>query len=290
MNTTSSMTAFGAAKHSSSTGEYYCEIRCVNHRFLDTNFRLPEELRAYEAKFRELISLSISRGRVDCSIKREEHFDTSMQAEISESALQALFKSAETVSALKQDIAPLSMSEVLRWPGVMQAPELDAEMIQQDALLALEQGIDAVQQARKNEGDKLHSLIDKRITEMRQIVSDIQTRLPELQEQYRNRLDEKLAAVKEGMEESRLEQEMVLFLNKTDVMEELDRLNVHFDEVIATLAENQPKGRRLDFLMQELNREANTLGSKSQDAQLTQQSVELKVLIEQMREQVQNIE
>jgi len=290
MNTTSSMTAFGAAKHSSSTGEYYCEIRCVNHRFLDTNFRLPEELRAYEAKFRELISQSISRGRVDCSIKREENFDTSMQAEISESALQALFKSAETVSALKEDIAPLSMSEVLRWPGVMQAPELDAEMIQQDALLALEQGIEAVQQARKNEGDKLHNLIDKRITEMRQIVSDIQTRSPELQEQYRNRLDEKLAAVKEGMEESRLEQEMVLFLNKTDVMEELDRLNVHFDEVIATLAENQPKGRRLDFLMQELNREANTLGSKSQDAQLTQQSVELKVLIEQMREQVQNIE
>ena len=290
ISTTSSMTAFGAARHSSPTGEYYCEIRCVNHRFLDINLRLPEELRAHEANFRELISSSLSRGRIDFSLKREETSDDGIDIEINNAALETLFQSAATVAAKNPEITPLTMSEVLRWPGVMQSPEIDAEQVKQDALISMQKGLSAAQEARLSEGGKLQSLIEKRIAEMREIVAAVQTRMPELQDQYRARLEAKLTSVKENMEENRLEQEMVLFLNKTDVMEELDRLNVHFDEVESTLKQNQAKGRRLDFLMQELNREANTLGSKSQDAQLTQQSVELKVLIEQMREQVQNIE
>ena len=288
--TTSSMTAFGAAKIATTNGIYHCEIRCVNHRFLDVHFRLPEELRAYESDFRELLSTSLNRGRVDCSVKREELTESATHTELNTTVLSDLLAKAKSVADIDSSVAPLSMAEVLRWPGVMSAPEVDEESIKTDGLNLLQKAIHAVKEARLNEGQKLHQLIGLRVDEMRQIVDQVQARLPELSDQYRKRLEDKLESVKESMEESRIEQEMVLFLNKTDVMEELDRLNVHFDEVVTTLNNDKPKGRRLDFLMQELNRETNTLGSKSQDAQLTQQSVELKVLVEQMREQVQNIE
>ncbi len=288
--TTSSMTAFGAAKTTSTNGTYHCEIRCVNHRFLDIHFRLPEELRVYEADFRELLAASLNRGRVDCSIKREELVGSAAHTELNVAVLSDLLAKAKSVADIDNSIAPLGMAEVLRWPGVMSAPEVDAESIKADGVDLLQKAIGAVKDARLNEGQKLHELIQQRVNDMREIVDQVQARLPELNEQYRQRLEDKLESVRDSMEESRIEQEMVLFLNKTDVMEELDRLHVHFDEVATTLNNDKPKGRRLDFLMQELNRETNTLGSKSQDAQLTQQSVELKVLVEQMREQVQNIE
>ena len=287
---TSSMTAFGAARHLGSTANYSCEMRCVNHRFLDVHMRLPEELRAYEADIKDKVSAHLQRGRVDISIKKEQNEAASTDFQINQSTVEALFLGATKISELNNSVAPLSMAEVLRWPGVIQPPEQDAKEIKRETLLVIEECLAMVLESRKLEGAKLHQLIENRITEMREIVAQVQSRMPELQEQYRQRLEEKLATVRETMDENRLEQEMVLFLNKTDVMEELDRLHVHFDEVMRTMEENKSKGRRLDFLMQELNREANTLGSKSQDALLTKQSVELKVLIEQMREQVQNIE
>ncbi len=290
VETTSSMTAFGTARHLGSTANYSCEIRCVNHRFLDVHLRLPEELRAYEADIKDKVSARLQRGRVDISVKKEQTEANAADFQINQTAVESLFVGAAKITELNDVIAPLTMAEVLRWPGVIQPPEQDAEKIQQETLQVIEDCLELVLKSRKNEGAKLHQLITDRIIEMRYIVAQIRTKMPELQEQYRHRLEEKLAAVRETMDENRLEQEMVLFLNKTDVMEELDRLDVHFDEVMRTLEENKPKGRRLDFLMQELNREANTLGSKSQDALLTKQSVELKVLIEQMREQVQNIE
>ena len=287
---TSSMTAFASTRLSANSGDYYCEIRCVNHRYLDVHFRLPEELRSKENQLREIISKSISRGRVDCSIRREENKAISTDVEINQTALQQLLTLAKTVSSIDQSIASLTTSEVLKWPGVIQSEGPDEDEIFVDVKTIVIQSLDVVLQSRITEGQKLHELIVKRIDEMKEIVANVQQRMPELQAQYRLRLEDKLATIKDNLEENRVEQEMVLFLNKTDVMEELDRLNVHFAEVMNTLNENKAKGRRLDFLMQELNREANTLGSKSQDAKLTQQSVELKVLIEQMREQVQNIE
>ena len=290
VDATSSMTAFGAARHLGSAANYSCEMRCVNHRFLDIHLRLPEELRAYETVIKDRVSACLQRGRVDISVKKEQNEAGTTNFQINQTAVEALFIGAAKITELNRTVAPLSMAEVLRWPGVIQPPEQDTEQIKQETLQVIEDCLAVVLESRKNEGAKLHQLIIDRIIEMRAITVQVQTRMPDLQKQYRQRLDEKLAAVLDTMDENRLEQEMVLFLNKTDVMEEIDRLHVHFDEVMRTLGENKPKGRRLDFLMQELNREANTLGSKSQDALLTKQSVELKVLIEQMREQVQNIE
>ena len=284
------MTAFGSSRLSSATGDYFCEIRCVNHRYLDVHFRLPEELRAFESEFHGLITKSIGRGRVDCAVRRDEHLGVLNESEINEKALKNLLELANNVGNFDSSITKLSTSEVLRWPGVIQAKEVDANELKKDAMQAVKECLENTMEARKTEGHKLHQLIENRIKDMNSIVADIRERMPEIQQLYRTRLEEKLQAVKENLDESRLEQEMVIFLNKTDVMEELDRLNVHFAEVTKTLGIAKPKGRRLDFLMQELNREANTLGSKSQDAKLTQQSVDLKVLIEQMREQVQNIE
>ena len=231
---TSSMTAFGAARYLGSTADYICEIRCVNHRFLDVHMRLPEELKAHESDFKEIIANHMSRGRVDVSVKKNDKEASCTHAEVNQLALDMLFASAEKVLAVNNTIAPLNMSEVLRWPGVMQAPEHDAKQIKQEALISLTNCIDVVKEARQNEGSKLHGLISDRVGEMRDIVTQVKSRMPELQEQYRSRLEEKLEAIKESMEESRLEQEMVLFLNKTDVIEELDRLNIHFDEVINT--------------------------------------------------------
>lgn len=289
INMTSSMTAFGSSKKLSDSGTYYCELRSVNHRYLDINFRLPEELRPFETKFKELIGKELHRGRVDCSIKRDDN-EGALEAELDANVVQNLLKMAEQVSSLSSDVKPLNTSDILRWPGVLKAPEADTSKLKEDTDVLLRSALEQMKDARNNEGIKLKELISKRVNEMNAITQAIQERLPELQKQYRQRLDEKLESVRENMDESRVEQEMVLFLNKSDVMEELDRLLVHFDEVKKTLNSDKPQGRRLDFLMQELNREVNTLGSKSQDALLTQQSVELKVLIEQMREQVQNIE
>jgi len=286
---TNSMTAFGSAKVVSNSSVYHCEVRSVNHRFLDVNFRLPEELRPFESQFKDIISQGLHRGRVDCSIKRDDSTQT-IETELDESVVSNLVLMADKVANIAKDVKPLTIADILRWPGVLKMPEADTSTLKKDIESLLHSALKQMKEARENEGDKLKGLISKRVNEMNDITQAVQVRLPELQQQYRQRLDEKLENVRENMDEARIEQEMVMFLNKSDVMEELDRLFVHFDEVKKTLSSGKPQGRRLDFLMQELNREVNTLGSKSQDALLTQQSVELKVLIEQMREQVQNIE
>lgn len=287
---TCSMTAFGSAKIPTSTSVYNCEIRCVNHRFLDIHLRLPEELRPYEAELKEIIAGTLSRGRVDCFIKRENVNDEALSAELDEEALHKLIAMAKLVSNADDSVESLRVADVLKWPGVMKMPELNAEEVKNDALDLMKSAVDSVQAARCVEGKKLEALIQQRVSEMRKIVAEVEKDLPSLQQKYRERIEERLAQFIDTMDEGRIEQEMILFLNKTDVMEEVDRLNVHFDEVENILKSEKSKGRRLDFLMQELNREANTLSSKSQDAKLTKQSVEIKVLIEQMREQVQNIE
>lgn len=287
---TYSMTAFGQAILAGESGDYVCEMRTVNHRFLEVHLRLPDELRAQENQVREQIAGKLKRGRVDCFIKKSDSHQNLDSMSVNQDVVRQLQSIADTAQQAAPNTSPLRMIDVLRWPGVMVASEVDETVQQKELGSLIDTALGKVIEARGREGEKLAGLIHQRVDAMREIVDSVGERLPEIKQQYRERLEEKLEAVKEDMDESRLEQEMVIFLQKSDVMEELDRLRVHFKEVETTLKSTKPKGRRLDFLMQELNREANTLGSKSHDSELTQYAVELKVLIEQMREQVQNIE
>ena len=284
------MTAFGQATLDGESGAYSCEIRSVNHRFLEVHMRLPEEFRPFENLVREHISTKLGRGRVDCFIKKSDVIGASGSAQIDQAVVQQLATLTDSIKQTIPNVDPLRVSDILKWPGVMVMPQADDSTKRADILAVVGNALEKVIEARKTEGQKLEGLIKQRLSDINDIVEKVDVLMPKINQHYRERLEEKLLAVKEDMEESRLEQEMVIYLQKSDVAEEIDRLRVHTTEVADTLMQDKPIGRRLDFLMQELNREANTLGSKSHDAELTQLSVELKVLIEQMREQVQNIE
>jgi len=285
---TNSMTAYAQASTSTEIGELSCELRSVNHRYLDVAPRMPEELRVHEGALRELIAERLARGRIDCFIRLNENEAGNQEPNIEMAeSLQNLL--AQMQNSLP-DMQPIRAIDVLRWPGVLQAKKIDPQIMKGHLMTVLDQALSALVVARQQEGKKMAELISQRLEGIRGVIKDVSQFVPEIAIQYRARLDEKLAEILDKLDPSRLEQEMVLFLQKTDVAEELDRLTVHIDEVQATLNKAEPSGRRLDFLMQELNREANTLGSKSQDQRLTKASVDLKVFIEQMREQVQNLE
>lgn len=284
------MTAFGQAKLEGESGAYSCELRSVNHRFLEVHMRLPEEFRAFENLVRETISSQLGRGRVDCFIKKSDGVSESSDAQIDAAVVQQLAALSDSIQKTIPDVQPLRVSDILKWPGAMVVPQVDDGTKRAEILSVVNNALEKVIETRATEGQKLEELINQRLDDINNIVEKVDVLMPKINQQYRERLEEKLLAVKEDMDESRLEQEMVIYLQKSDVAEEIDRLRVHTTEVADTLKQDKPIGRRLDFLMQELNREANTLGSKSHDAELTQLSVELKVLIEQMREQVQNIE
>ncbi len=285
---TNSMTAYAQAKITTELGELSCELRSVNHRYLDIAPRMPEEFRIHESVLRKLITAKLDRGRIDCFIRLKENDSTSLEpnAEATKN-LQILLTTMQEQVPNMQAIRAI---DVLRWPGVMQAKQADSAEIKTKLLTVLEEALDGLIVSRLQEGTKMAELIQQRLNGIRDVINHVTEFLPEIAAQYRARLDEKLADILDKLDPSRLEQEMVIFLQKTDVAEELDRLIVHIDEVASILEKPEPSGRRLDFLMQELNREANTLGSKSQDPRLTKASVDLKVYIEQMREQVQNIE
>jgi len=287
---TNSMTAFGQATFDGESGAYSCELRSVNHRFLEVHMRLPEEFRSFENIVRECISSRLGRGRVDCFIKKSDTANTSGGAQVDQAVMQQLATLTDSIKETIPDAQPLRMGDILKWPGVMVTPQIDESIKRDDILTVVGNALEKVIEARATEGEKLSQLIKQRLDGINAIVEKVDVMMPKINQQYHDRLEEKLLTVKEDMDESRLEQEMVIYLQKSDVAEEIDRLRVHTAEVADTLVQDKPIGRRLDFLMQELNREANTLGSKSHDAELTQMSVELKVLIEQMREQVQNIE
>jgi len=285
---THSMTASAQASTITEFGELSCELRSVNHRYLEIAPRMPEELRVHEIVLRELISGKLARSRVDVFIRLKESDNGELELNKDVAAqLQSLLSQMKQAVPDMQDIRAI---DVLRWPGVLQAKEIDPKKTQSELVSVVTTALDGLVKARAKEGQKMAELITQRLDGINDVITSVQAFLPEISEQYRARLDEKLVDIKDQLESSRLEQEMVIFLQKTDVAEELDRLNVHIEEVASVLAKPEPAGRRLDFLMQELNREANTLGSKSQDQRLTKASVDLKVLIEQIREQVQNIE
>jgi len=282
------MTAYAQASTETELGDLSCELRSVNHRYLDIVPRMPEEFRLYESSIREVISAELARGRVDCFFRLKESNTTNLEPNRKNAAeLQSLLAAMQKQVPSMQAIRAV---DVLKWPGVLQAKQANQEAIKRALLSVTDEALKELIAARSAEGLKMAELIQQRLDEMSDILKSIVDFLPEIAQSYRTRLEEKLVTIVDQLEPNRLEQEMVMFLQKTDVAEELDRLKVHIAEVASVLGKPEPAGRRLDFLMQELNREVNTLGSKSQDQRLTKASVDLKVLIEQMREQVQNIE
>ena len=285
-----SMTAFTRVEHTDDAGSITLELRSVNHRFLDLSIRMPEELRAQEQAIRETVSKRLARGKVDINLRFQRNEAGEGELVVNKELAKKVAAASREVDALLYNPSPVNSIDVLRWPGVLQAEELGREQLGKSIMGVLNNALDDFIAAREREGTKLADIIAQRCDAMSQVVADVSKVMPEILGKWREKLVSRLQEAKLELDENRLEQEIVMLAQKTDVDEELDRLNVHLDEVRRVLKEKKPIGRRLDFLMQELNREANTLGSKSIDTTTTQASVELKVLIEQMREQVQNIE
>ncbi len=285
-----SMTAFARRDRDTKWGNFYWELRSVNHRYLEVSLKLPEELRAFEAKFRSLISDRLKRGRVDGILRFNQSEALSADLELDREVVNRVAEIEGQIRGMMPEAERLRAADILRWPGVLKAAETDSDAMVKEAEELLSTALDDLMASRESEGGRLESLVRQRLEDIVPIVKEVHSILPELEAAYRARIDDRLGEMREQIDPERLEQEVVLFLQKSDVTEELDRLETHVDEVTGVLERDDAVGRRLDFLMQELNREANTLGSKAADTRLTNASVELKVLIEQMREQVQNIE
>jgi uncharacterized protein (TIGR00255 family) len=286
-----SMTGFARRETSGPWGSLICELRSVNHRFLESSLRLPEELRSLDPEIRQQFGRGLKRGKVDCTFTYRRTDVAARALDLDREALEQLLGRAREVAALAGS-TPVSIDalEALRWPGVIR----DTDTGTQDLLVAARAlaaaTVDDLAQARAREGARLGELIEQRCALLTTLVAQVRARLPEVRIRTRARLDERLAELKAEVDQERLEQELALLLQRLDVDEELDRLGSHVEEIRRIIASSEPAGRRLDFLMQELNREANTLSSKSQDLETTRAAVDMKVLIEQLREQVQNIE
>lgn len=284
------MTGFAGAEALAPPFQLTWELRSVNHRFLDVGFRLPEELRSLEPECREIVGLHVRRGKVDCTLKVAMTEETEVGAAVDPSAVAALRDLGEQVSKEVPGARALSVLEVLRWPGVLKERQIDAAELAEPAKQALREAAEALEAAREREGGRLAALLEERIAAIVALLEGVRPRVAGAQERYRRKLEERLAKLDVQAQPERLEMELVLVAQRFDVSEEVDRLAGHVEEVRAVLQRKEPIGRRLDFLIQEMNREANTLGSKAQDEDLTRTAVDLKVLIEQMREQVQNLE
>lgn len=284
-----SMTAFASAESATPLGLLSCELRSVNHRYLELSPRLPEELRALEAQMRERVAARLTRGKVDLGMRLRSNGAAQAALQFNETLLTQLEHAAAQLSGrfpdLKTDFVGL-----LGIDGVLVKPEVDQSELHASALTLLDQALDDMVATRSREGERLAGFIAERLDGITRVVAQVREWLPEIRAALRQKLETKLADFRQGTDATRLEQELVLQLSRIDVDEELDRLTAHLAEARRILKLADANGRRLDFLMQEFNREANTLGSKSVDQRTTQAAVELKVLIEQMREQVQNIE
>ena len=285
-----SMTAFSRKELRESWGNLSWEIRSVNHRYLEVSPRLPEQLRELENGVREVLRKRLSRGKLECTLKLKTEHAVPTELHVNEAYVRELLAAAHRIQAITGDSASLSTTSLLGWQGVIDMPETDLSHIQQAAMDLLNQTLDDFIAHRQREGAELKSLIEDRLNGVLEQVAIAKQHLPEILKAQRERIISKLQEVAANPDQDRLEQEMVYIAQKADIDEELDRLNAHVEEVRRTLKKGGASGRRLDFLMQELNREANTLGSKSIHVITTQVAVELKVLIEQMREQIQNIE
>ncbi|UCB55804.1 MAG: YicC family protein [Thiotrichales bacterium] len=285
-----SMTAFARVQQSEKFGTLTWELRSVNSRYLDINCRLPEDFRAQEGRVRECINARLQRGKIECGLRFVPEQVTETGIEVNDSLVKSLIEACQQINTRLHQPSEINPVDILTWPGVVAEPEQDYKAIYASSEQLLGKALDELVANRLREGERMCKLIQDRSAGMKKIVENVRRQLPEVQQRYRAKLTARLEELTTNVDRDRLEQELVLLAQKLDVDEELDRLDVHLKELNEVLNRDEAVGRRLDFLMQELNREANTLGSKSADISTTQASVELKVLIEQMREQIQNIE
>ena len=285
-----SMTAFARSSEEQVWGSIVWELRSVNHRYLDVVIKLPEELRSIENEIRKRLNSAIKRGKVECNLRFKATDNQQANFNVNEKYVDELLKASQIISTKLHQPSETDVLEVLKWPGVLDQTEIDLNPVIDLAYRLFDEAVESLVESREGEGGRLQVMVEERCKEMSLIVNSERQRRPQLLEQTRQKLLKKVAELKVEHDKDRFEQELVYITQKMDVDEELDRIESHFVEVEEILKRKEPIGRRLDFIMQEFNREANTLGSKSTDIVSTQAAVELKVLIEQMREQVQNIE
>jgi uncharacterized protein (TIGR00255 family) len=285
-----SMTGFARREATGPWGTLVCELRSVNHRFLECSFRLPDEVRATEPELRQIATRELRRGKVDCSVSFRATHGADLALDVDAQALERVLARVREVAAALPGNHTVNVMDVLRWPGVVREDNTGSDEVVAAARALFTETVADLVAARGREGVRLRELIEQRCTTLEGLVAQVRARLPEVQAKVRDRLNERVADLKAQVDQDRLEQELALLLQRLDVDEELDRLTGHIAEIRRIIGASEPAGRRLDFLMQELNREANTLSSKSQDLETTRAAVEMKVTIEQMREQVQNIE
>ncbi|ASL02073.1 YicC/YloC family endoribonuclease [Xanthomonas citri] len=283
-----SMTAFAGSERITPWGTLGCELRSVNHRFLEVGVRLSEELRALEPLLRERVAAKNSRGKLDLTLRLRAP-DNAQTLAVNESLLQQLGALATRLDGVFPKLQ-VGFTDLLQLPGVLQVQDVDAPALQAQALALLEEVVSSFVIAREREGTKLAEAISERVDAIERIAAEVRILIPVIREGQRAKLAARLADLPHPVDPGRAEQELVLWLQKLDVDEELDRLSSHIAEIRRVLKQREPVGRRLDFLLQEFNREANTLGSKSVDSRTSNAAVDLKVLIDQIREQVQNIE
>lgn len=281
-----SMTAFARVE----TEGIAWEIRSVNQRYLDINFKLPDALRGIESELRERAKSRLHRGKVECLLRVESTDPRAAGLDVDDDMVLALHKAIDHISTLTGSSSATSPIELLRWPGVLRDQQAVDDELSEMVLSLFDNALDSLTGMREREGHELGEFVKSRLDEVESIVASIREEVPAINQRLEERLRDRLKAIESEVDKGRLEQELIYMAQKTDIQEELDRLDTHIEEVRNSLAQSGTVGRRLDFLMQELNREANTVSSKAVAANTSLQTVELKVLIEQMREQIQNIE
>jgi uncharacterized protein (TIGR00255 family) len=285
-----SMTGFARQAADCDLGTLTWELRTVNHRYLDVQFRLPDELRPNETELRQQVSASIRRGKIECSLHFRRAISDGTELKINEELVEQLKAKLGELSKILHESRAIDPVDVLRWPGVVSETEIDPGPLFEQATSLLATTLDALGSMRASEGKRIEEMLESRCAEIMKISASVRKRMPDVLAAVRTRQQERLDKLDIEADPARLETELALITQKLDVDEELDRLDSHISEIREVMGNTEPVGRRLDFLMQELNREANTLGSKSADTETTKAAVELKVLIEQMREQIQNVE
>jgi uncharacterized protein (TIGR00255 family) len=285
-----SMTGYARLERTTEYGNLSWELRSVNHRYLDLGFRMPEEVRSMEPGFRTQVSATLKRGKVECGLRLTTAPGTAAQLNINAQVLDQLLAHAGEIAKKLPSAAAPNPLDVLRWPGLLGEPEKDPEPLQKAATELLQETLAQLSQNRAAEGERIRDMLIARCEAMDEIVQFVREKMPDVMQSLRQRLSDRIAQLTDDVDNERIEIEIAMLAQKFDVDEEMDRLSSHLTEVRNAVERSDPVGRRLDFLMQELNREANTLSSKSQDTEVTRAAVELKVLIEQMREQIQNVE
>ncbi len=287
---TNSMTAFARKEKQAEWGQAAWEVRSVNHRYLEIVLSLPDTFSHLEPLIRKQMQARLQRGRVEAKLRYKSYINKAIPIEVDEELTLSLIGAYKKIGHLAQTNTPLNPGELLRWPQLLKFPELSIEMMQPELMILFSETLEDFCRVRSIEGKAIFELLNLRLVKLANLLQHVQVQLPHILSLQREKLLGRLHEIKTSLDPNRLEQEMLLFAQKTDVAEELDRLQIHLHEFKNLLEKNQAQGKQLDFLLQELNREANTLASKSLNAELTLSAVNIKVLIEEMREQVQNIE